>query len=97
MTDLTPSEPPPFDLMTATREERDHFLQGYKSGLIAGIERGRQLADDEAAALWSEAHKVVMAMAKIDSHDVREQHRHERQVVAAERHAASARPWQDTP
>lgn len=41
----------------------------YLSGYNAGIERGRQLADDEAAALWRNAARVIHEMAKIAPRD----------------------------
>lgn len=69
------------------------YLDGYRAGYVDGIDRGRQLADDEATALWSEAHKVVMAMARLDPHVERERRRRERQVDAAQRHDENARPW----
>jgi len=69
------------------------YLVGYRDGYVAGIDRGRHLADDEAAALWGEAHKVVMAMARLDSHVEREQRQRRAQVDLAERRARESRPW----
>ncbi|WP_344058364.1 hypothetical protein [Terrabacter lapilli] len=45
------------------------FSEGYASGYVAGVERGRQLADDEAAALWRNAARVVHTLANVPTHD----------------------------
>ncbi|WP_374969931.1 hypothetical protein [Terrabacter sp. BE26] len=45
------------------------FSEGYASGYVAGMDRGRQLADDEAAALWRNAARIVHALANVPTHD----------------------------
>lgn len=45
------------------------FSEGYASGYVAGIERGRELADNEAAALWRNAAHVVHTLANVETHD----------------------------
>lgn len=44
------------------------FMAGYLSGLLAGIERGRELAETEAAALHHRAFRVVQQMATLPAH-----------------------------
>lgn len=39
-----------FDLLNAPLAEVNRFLQGYTSGFLAGVERGRQLAGGLCAA-----------------------------------------------
>jgi len=68
------------------------FLEGYASGFAIGVDRGRELADEEAAAIHRYACRVVSAMAKVDPHVDRERRRRECQIDAAERHARAARP-----
>ncbi len=65
------------------RAEWEMWLDGYGVGYVHGIDRGRQLADDEAAILHRAAHKVVHAVAKLEPHQVREQRRREDQVESA--------------
>jgi len=69
------------------------YLDGYQAGYVDGIERGREIADDEAAAIHREAVRVVHAMAKLDPHVDREERRRRCQADAAERHALDARSW----
>lgn len=54
-----------------TRREWSSFLDGYTYGYSAGIDRGRGLADDEAAELHRRAGVIVDRMAKLDTYDVR--------------------------
>ncbi len=82
-----------FDLVKAPRAEIDRFLQGYTSGFLAGVERGRQLADDEANAAHHPAYRIVQAMARLEPHVDRERRRRERQADAAQRRDENARPW----
>lgn len=81
-----------FDIVGAPRSEVDRFLQGYTSGFLAGVERGRQLADDEANAAHQPAYRVVQAMARLEPHADSEGRRRARQVAAAESLAHGARP-----
>ncbi len=71
------------------------YLDGYRAGYVDGIDRGRHLADDEAATLHREAHRVVMAMAKLDPYAEREQRRRRCADEAARRHEDAARPFPD--
>ncbi|UIJ34502.1 hypothetical protein [Allobranchiibius sp. GilTou73] len=42
-------------------------MRWYSSGYSRGIERGRELADEDAARLWQEAGKVVRGLAGRDA------------------------------
>ena len=75
------------------RPEWDVYLAGYASGYRDGIDLGRKQMEDELAALQREAHKVVLLMAGIDPHEVRQARRRERQVETADRHYQAAQPW----
>ncbi len=75
------------------RPEWDGYLTGYRDGYRDGIDLGRKQMDDELATLQREAHRVVIAMSKLDPHEVAQRRRRERQVAAADCHARSAQPW----
>jgi len=75
------------------RPEWDVYLSGYGSGYRDGIDLGRKQMDDEISTMQREAHRVVMAMAKLDPWDDAQRRRRERQVEAADRHAQAAQPW----
>lgn len=47
-------------------ETWDECMRWYSSGYRRGIERGRELADADAARLWREAAKVVRNLAGCD-------------------------------
>lgn len=80
------------DIATLTGEAWDAFLAGVTSGYLAGIERGRELADEEAATLHGEAVRVVRALAGIDPWPVAEEKRRRHQLDAA---ADMQRPLKD--
>jgi len=75
------------------RREWDGYLSGYRDGYRDGIDLGRKQMDDELASLQRTAHETVLAMAKLDPHEVAQRRRRERQVETAERHAQGAQPW----
>jgi hypothetical protein len=45
------------------------WLEGYSAGISYGVERGRELADSEAARLHRRAFNVVQMMARIPERD----------------------------
>ncbi len=98
-THATPGPPtdlvgmPPTDLVGMPPDLWETFLEGYASGFAIGVDRGRELADEEMATLQREAHRVVMAMAKLDPWKDAQRRRRQRQVEAADRHAQAAQPW----
>jgi len=49
--------------------------------------------DDELATLQREAHRVVIAMAKLDPYQGVQARRRQRQVDSADRHTQAAQPW----
>ncbi len=75
------------------RPEWNIYLMGYRDGYRDGIDLGRKQMDDELATLQREAHRVVIAMAKLDPHQGVQARRRQRQVEAADRHAEVAQPW----
>jgi len=83
----------PVDLLTLGRRDLTLWEAGYMEGYCAGVPRGREQADEEAAQLHRQATRIVHAMAKLDPHVDRERRRRQRQVEAAERHTANAQPW----
>lgn len=76
---------PPTDLVAIPPNLWRVFLEGYASGFTIGVDRGRDLADEDAAAIHRYAVRVVQVMAGIDPYEVR-------QARAAGRHARAARP-----
>lgn len=47
------------------RSRWDDYLTGWRAGYLEGIDRGRELADAEAAARHRAAAEVVLAMTKV--------------------------------
>lgn len=43
----------------------DDYLTGWKAGYLEGVDRGRELADAEAAARHRAAADVVLAMTRV--------------------------------
>ena len=92
--DYTHATPgPPTDLVGMPPDLWEAFLEGYASAFAIGVDRGREIADEEAAAIHRYAHRVVMAMAKLNPHEVRQARRRQAQVEVAARHEAEAQPW----
>lgn len=75
------------------RPEWDIYLTGYRDGCRDGIDLGRKQMDDELTTLQREAHKVVMAMAGLDSHTERQSRRRQRQKEVGDHRAGTAQPW----
>jgi len=71
------------------RPEWDVYLRGYCDGYRDGID----LMDEEISTMQREAHRVVIAMAKLDPYQGVQARRRQRQVEAADRHAEAAQPW----
>lgn len=63
---------PATDLLTMPRDLWRVFLEGYASGFAIGVDRGRELADEDAAAIHRCAVRVVRVMAGIDPYKVRQ-------------------------
>ncbi|MEK4240809.1 hypothetical protein NYE39_02220 [Janibacter sp. FSL W8-0316] len=63
-TDLQPT-----DVTTLSNAEWDRCMDYYRSGYMAGLDRGRALADAEAAAIGREAARIVHLMAGIPERD----------------------------
>ena len=84
---------PGVDLLTMTDRERECHLSGYLSGVLAGIDLGREQMDKELAAIQHRAFGIVQAMAKLAPWHEAQQARHQHQEKAAERHRAAGQPW----
>ena len=89
--------PPPranrVDLLTMTDRERECHLSGYLSGVLAGIDIGREQMDAELAAIQHRAFGIVQAMAKLSPWHEAQQARRQHQEKAAEHHRAAGQPW----
>jgi hypothetical protein len=70
-------------------------MRWYGWGFLAGIERGRELAEAEMARLHRAAYDVVQAHARGSPHVLHVQAVQARQVAACERNHAAAVPWPD--
>ncbi len=75
------------------RLEWDGYLSAYRDGYRDGIDLGRKQMDEELATLQREAHRVVIAMAKLDPYQGVQARRRQRQVEAADRHTQATQPW----
>jgi len=80
---------PRFEWSIYLAGRRDGFLEGES----VGFARGYQACDDEISTLQREAHRVVLLMAGIDPHEIRQARRRQAQVEVAARHEAEAQPW----
>lgn len=85
------------DLMSYTASEWRAWGDGYRVGRVHGIERGREMADDDAARLHVNAVRVVRAMAALEPHDELEQRRAARSEALAAACADHAVPWPAEP
>ncbi len=63
---------PPTDLVAMPADLWEVFLEGYASAFAIGVDRGRELADEDAAAIHRYAVRVVRVMAGIDPYKVRQ-------------------------
>jgi len=81
------------DLALMPRPEWDVYLRGYCDGYRDGIDLGRRQMDEELATLQREAHKVVMALAGLDSHTERQSRRRQRQKEVGDHRAGAAQAW----
>lgn len=55
----------PIDIVALASHEWHIFMDGFESGFTNGIDHGRRLADEEAAARHRAAANVVVAMTKV--------------------------------
>ena len=81
------------DLLTMTDRERECHLSGYLSGVLAGIDLGREQMDNELAAIQHRAFGIVQRMAKLSPWAEAQRIRHQHQEQAAEHHRAVGQPW----
>ncbi len=81
------------DLLAMTEGEHVSHLSGYLSGVLAGIDMGREQMDAELGELQRRAFGVVQAMAKLPPWDQAQQARRQHQEKAAGHHRAAGQPW----
>jgi hypothetical protein len=81
------------DLLTMTDRERECHLSGYLSGVLAGIDIGREQMDNELAAIQRRAFGIVQRMAKLSPWDEAQQTIRGHQDEAAKHHRAAGQPW----
>ena len=81
------------DLLNMTDRERECHLSGYLSGVLAGIDLGREQMDKELAAIQHRAFGIVQRMAKLAPWHEAQEARHQHQEKAAEHHRAAGQPW----
>lgn len=62
----------PVDLVSMGRAELNIWQDGYRTGYVQGIDKGRQDGDDEAQQLFQEATRVVQFMAGVDPYEDRQ-------------------------
>lgn len=84
---------PRVDLLNLTDREHEIHLSGYLSGVLAGIDLGREQMDAELAALHRRAYTIVQAMAKVDPWEVAQEKIRQRRDEAAARNRAAGDPW----
>ena len=81
------------ELLNMTDRERECHLSGYLSGVLAGIDLGREQMDKELAAIQHRAFGIVQRMAKLAPSHEAQQARRQHQEKAAEHHRAAGQPW----
>lgn len=81
------------DLLSLSDRERECHLSGYLSGVLAGIDLGREQLDAELAAIQRRAFGIVQSMAKLAPWHEAQQARRQHQEKAAEHHRAAGQPW----
>ncbi|MDQ2757173.1 MAG: hypothetical protein M3Y71_11505 [Actinomycetota bacterium] len=59
------------DLMALDRASLNLWEDGFRTGYCSGVDRGRELADEEAATLHRGAVRVVRELVGIDPHEER--------------------------
>jgi hypothetical protein len=84
---------PGVDLLTMTDRERECHLSGYLSGVLAGIDLGREQRDAEQAELHRRAWKIVQGMSKLLPWQEAERARRRHQDEAGARNRAAGQPW----
>lgn len=65
----------------------------YGWGFMAGIERGRELAEADMAHRWRAVFDAVQRQANGTPHADLEERRRRHQLEAAQRNQAAAKPW----
>jgi hypothetical protein len=74
------------DVMSLSRRDFELWRGGYQAGLVHGIDRGREQADEEAQLLFDNAVRVTRAMARLEPwNDAQEARRARWAAAAAER------------
>lgn len=73
----------------------ENAMAFYLTGFLAGVDRGRELAEAEMARLWAPAFETVRRHAGGTSYAEHQERRRARQVEACEQQRRDAVPWPD--
>jgi hypothetical protein len=84
---------PGVDLLTMTDRERECHLSGYLSGVLAGIDLGRERMEAELDELHRRAYKMVQSMARQPTWEEAQQARRRHQDEAAKSYRRPGQPW----
>jgi len=76
-----------------TDRERECHLSGYLSGVLAGIDIGREQMEAELDELHRRAYNIVQSMARQPTWEEAQQARRQHQEKAAEHQRAAGQPW----
>jgi hypothetical protein len=71
----------------------EHVMAFYGWGYVAGIERGRVLAEMEMAHRWRVVFEAVQRQVNASPHADLEERRKRHQLEAAQRNQVAAQPW----
>jgi hypothetical protein len=80
-------------MMTLDSSHHAAFLSGYLSGVLAGIDLGREQVYSEQEELHRRAWKIVQGMSKLLPWQEAERARRRHQDEAGARNRAAGQPW----
>ena len=81
------------DLLNMTDHERECHLSGYLSGVLAGIDLGREQMEAEQDELHRRAYKMVQSMARESTWEEAQEARRRHQDEAAKSYRRPGQPW----
>ena len=81
------------DLLNMTDHERECHLSGYLSGVLAGIDIGREQREAELEEIHRRAYNMVQSMARQPTWEEAQQARRRHQDEAAKSYRRPGQPW----